>query len=89
MTLREFFDNIFTFIGAPSLSDVEFNSINTTGLVVNVYSLALYNQLLPIIDGRELVSNTRDRLRYTFLARGVSIPESSPGKSNIFIGSPL
>ena len=81
--MRAFLNAILSFIGASSLTDVEFDalSIETYG-----YDLATYNALLAVVDARESVSDTRDRLRYYFLAKGVAVSESSSGKSNILIG---
>ena len=68
---------------SASLSDDEFATITIED---QVYTLETYNALLAILDARELVSGTRDRLRYYFLARDVDVSESSPGKSNILLG---
>lgn len=81
--MRAFLNAILSFLGAASLTDVEFDalSIETYG-----YDAATYNALLAVVDGRESVSDARDRLRYFFLAKGIVISESSSGKSNILIG---
>lgn len=87
--MRDFLDAILAFIGAASLSDDEFASIDTEGFSVGVYTIDVYNAILSIVDDRELVSTTRDRLRYLFLAKGVEVEESSRAKSNIFLGGEL
>ena len=84
--IRDFLNAILAFIGAASLSDDEFNSLD---LEVQTYSVEVYEGLLSVLDSREMVSNTRDRLRYYFLARGVEVQESSAGMSNIWAGSVL
>lgn len=77
------------FIGAASLSDAEYNSINFTQLEVAVYNLACYNELAKILIAREAVSTITDKLRYLFLAKGADVPTVSKAASNIFIGSGL
>ncbi len=42
-----------------------------------------------VLDAREVVSNTRDRLGYYFQARGVTITTPSAAVSQIYIGSDL
>jgi hypothetical protein len=73
-------------IGAASLTDEEFNSLTIESYG---YDVDTYTALLAVVDARELVSNTRDRLRYYFLARGVEVAESTAAKSNILIGGGL
>jgi hypothetical protein len=54
------------------------------------YTAELYAEVLLVLDSREAVSNTRDRLRYFFLARGVELASSSPaGSSKIYLGDDL
>lgn len=82
--MRNFLDAILSIIGASSLTDVEFATITES---TQEYSVAVYTELLAVVDSRELVSNTRDRLRYYFLARGADVSTSDPGTSNIYVGS--
>lgn len=84
--MRDFLNAILAMIGTSSLTDLEYSSID---LDTQAYNIETYNALLGVIDSRETVSSTRDRLRYYFLARGVDIPTSSAAKSNIYIGSVL
>lgn len=84
--MRDFVDAILIFIGAASLSDSEFASLASS---LQIYTVELYTELLAIIDARESVSGTRDRLTCYFLARGVEVSASSPGRSNIYIGGTL
>lgn len=56
---------------------------------VQDYSIDNYNNLLAILDARETVSTTRDRLRYYFMARGTQIDASVPAKTQIFVGAVL
>jgi hypothetical protein len=86
--MRDLMNVILSFIGATSLTDDEFAAASLTA--TNSYSTETYLALLNVIDNRELVSDTRDRLRYMFLARGISLPEeTSTDKSNIFVGASL
>ncbi len=84
--MRDFLDSILSFIAADSLTDGEWAAIT---LEVQEYSAAVYTVLLGILDDRESVSSTRDRLRSYFLARGTQVESSSAGKSNIYLGSGL
>lgn len=84
--MRAFLNAILAFIDAASLSDVEFDSIELTE---QEYTVETYEALLAIVDERETVSNTRDRLRYYFLARDVEISESIPAETNIYAGDVL
>lgn len=86
MTIRDFLDAILAFIGASSLTDDEYITIE---LEDQVYTSETYAALLTIIDARELVSNTRERLTAYFTARGVSVSQTSAGRSNIYAGSVL
>ncbi len=88
--LRDFIDAILAFIGASSLTDDEYTSINQTGLSISLYNKALYTAMSTVLIGREAVSSTQDRLRYFFLSKGISdIGEVSKGKTNVYIGDPL
>lgn len=84
--MRAFLNAILAVIGSTSLTDVEFDTITAT---VADYTLETYTQLLAVIDSRETVSNTRDRLTYYYLARGVEVSASTAGKSNIYVGDAL
>lgn len=87
MTLREFLNAILNVIGASSLTDDEYETVDLDG---NNFDLDTYEALLSVLNSRELVSNTVDRLRYYFLARGVEISEvDSQDESNILIGGSL
>jgi len=84
--LRDFLNAILTIIGASSLTDEEFDSLT---LVQAWFDVETYEALLSIIDSREVVSNTRDRLTYYFLARGVEVSEPSAGVTKIYVGDEL
>lgn len=85
--MRDFYDSILAFIEAASLSDPEFDTCVSE---VEALDLASYNDLLSVLDSRELVSNTRDRLGYYYMAAGVEISQSSAeATSNILVGGAL
>lgn len=84
--MRAILDAILAFIGAESLTDSEFDSIDLEDASNDVDN---YNALLAILDLRESVSSMQDRLRYYYLAKGVSVSEVSSGKSNILVGAEL
>lgn len=84
--MRDFLDAILSFIGTTSLTDIEWGTITVS---TQEYSVEVYTELLAVLDSREAVSDIRDRLRYYFLAAGVSISESDVGSSNIYVGSSL
>jgi hypothetical protein len=73
-------------IGAASLNDEEFEMIT---IEAQAYTAELYTEVMIVLDSRESVSATRDRLTYYFQARGVQVTEPSAGISNIFLGSSL
>lgn len=80
--MRDFLNAILTFLSLSSLTDDEFDSleIESAGLDVETYEA-----LDAIVAARDSVSDARDRLRYYFLAKGVSITEVE-GSSNILVG---
>jgi hypothetical protein len=86
--MREIINGIFSFIGAPSLTDEEwaYLDMRVDGLSSGA---EVYVALLAVLDAREAVTETRDRLRHYFLAKGVSLPEATPGNSSIFVGGVL
>ncbi len=69
---------------------MEFAFAEIQALSVQDYSLENYTALLLVLDTREEVSNTRDRLRYGFLAHGTTIGEDTESDdSKIYLGSSL
>ncbi len=84
--MREYFDGVLEFIGAESLTDEEFESIdleNVLDLVAN------YNALLVILQDREVVSSMTSRLQYYYLAKGAAVSTPVNARSNIFVGADL
>lgn len=73
-------------IGAASLNDEEFELITVE---VQAYTAELYTEIMLVLDSREAVSNTRDRLTSYFEARGVEVTEPSAGVSKIYLGDSL
>ena len=85
--MRNFINIIFAFIGAESLNDEEFDMIDVTAQSL---TLELYKELLIVLDSRETVSTTRQRLTAYFVAAGVDVGQTpSAARSNIFLGSGL
>ena len=81
--IRVFIDAILAFIVAESLTDEEFATFTISS---QTYTEALYLEILAVLDSRELVSSTRNRLTLYFEARGVEVEETSSGVSNITVG---
>lgn len=87
--MRDWLNAIFAFIGATSLTDEEYNSINFLNLEVQVYNQAAYDQLAKVLISRESISSMNDRLVAFFAARGTIVTAAKTGKSNIWLGSAL
>jgi hypothetical protein len=68
------------------LTDEEFDGLEIESASMNVET---YEAILAILDARESVSSTRDRLKLYFEASGLEIEASSPGRSNIYVGDEL
>lgn len=85
---RGFYDSILGFIGAESLTDEEFESIEVE---TPDYNQETYLALRAILEGRENVSDQVKRLESFFIAKGVSVSSSTipAPASNIFLGSGL
>jgi len=83
--MRQTLNGILLFIGASSLTDDEWSSID---LGEEPSQVEIYNALLSILEARESVSSTLSRLKYYFQAKGVEV-EAAQGQSNIFVGGAL
>jgi hypothetical protein len=84
--MRDYLNGVLSFIGAESLTDEEFESIDLevfTDLVAN------YNALLIVLQDREVVSSMTSRLENYFLAKGAAVSTPNNARSNIFVGSEL
>jgi hypothetical protein len=68
------------------LNDEEFEMITVT---VPSYSKELYTEIMLVLDSRQSVNATRDRLTFYFRAKGAVVTEPTAAKSQIFIGSGL
>ncbi len=84
--MRAYLDSILVFIGASSLTDVEFGGIDIEDTEDQV---AVYESLLGVLESRELISDSLSRLEYYFKAKGVDVPPPEPARSQIFVGSAL
>lgn len=85
--MRDFIDAILTTIAASSLTDEEYSEYIT--ITSQTYTAALYTEILLVLDSREAVSNTRDRLKYFFQARGVEVTTATVARSQIYLGADL
>lgn len=85
--MRQFFDDILSFIVTTSLTNQEFESCTST---VPIYAQSTYDDLSRVLDSRGGSATVfQDRLKNYFLARGANIEPAKTGKSNIFIGGAL
>mgnify|MGYP003423022919 CR=1 FL=1 len=84
--MRAFLNAILAVIGATSLTDGEFATVEAT---VADYTQATYDDLARILEARESVSLTMARLLSYYEARGALIEAWDAGKTNIFIGAVL
>lgn len=86
---RGFLDSILAFIDCESLTDEEFESIEVEE---PAYDRETYLALRAVLEGRNNVDNSVQRLQQFFLAKGVDV-SATPGiptpTSNIFIGGAL
>ncbi len=81
--MREILNSGLTFIGAESLTDDEWESVEDLDLSENVDR---YTTLDGILFARESVSTIRDRLRNYYMAKGTDLPTVASGSSNVLVG---
>lgn len=84
--MRDYMNAILQFIGAESLTDEEFGTVSITDINDD---LAVYDNLLLILQAREVVSDATSRLLSYFQAKGLNAPAPNNASSNIFVGSAL
>lgn len=84
--MRDFLDSILNIIGATSLTDDEFNSVTAE---FTIYDQATYDDLARILNEREAVSSTRDRLIAQYKANGFDVTPNLGGGSKIYVGGAL
>lgn len=87
--MRTWLNSILQLIGAESLTDVEYDSINFLNLTVNVYNQALYDELSKVLVTRGTVSTTQEKLIAFFKLKDVNVVPAQTGKTDIWIGSVL
>jgi hypothetical protein len=87
--MREFLDGIFSHIGSSSLTDNEYETINTA--LPADYTKEVYEALRTVLENRENVSGQTKKLKLFFLSKGIDLNGSAiaTANSNIFIGTPL
>lgn len=84
--MRNFLNAILAFIGAESLTDLEFATVTSS---VAEYSQSTYDDLARILATRGSVSSFQSKLVGFYSAKGVTVSALNTGKSNIFFGSAL
>lgn len=84
--MRDFFDNILSFIYATSLTDDEFA---TTTSINPILDQGTYDDLARVLESRDSVTSFKDKLVAYYKAGGFNVAPLNVAKSNIFIGSPL
>lgn len=84
--MRAFLNGILAFIGATSLTDIEFTSLPIDSAA---YNADTYNALSGVLSSRESVSGLQDKLVAYFKVKGVDVVPAKTGKSNIFVGAVL
>lgn len=88
--MREWLNAIFTFIGAPSLTDGEYNSINFVNITNGTYNQAAFDELSKVLASRETVSTMQKRLAGFFTSKGLdNLTVADTAKSQILVGIPL
>jgi hypothetical protein len=86
--LRNFLNAILAFIGAESLTDLEFNSLSSE--LVEGYSLETFEALKAIIEVREGVTDEVERLTYFYMLKGIDVAGiGQRALSEIFIGAAI
>lgn len=86
--MRELLNGVFTFIGAESLTDEEWDILDALDLS-SAYDNAAYKALDQTLKDREAVSTMRDKLKAYYTAKGVAVTADETKLSNIFVGGAL
>lgn len=88
--MRDWLNAILIFIGATSLTDDEYNSINFLNLTVQDYNQSAYDELSKVLSSRETMSTLQERLAGFFRAKGLTtLTVADVAKSQILVGLPL
>jgi hypothetical protein len=89
--MRDFVNEILSAIGAESLTDQEYVENFAVGYwTADEWTQENYDGVKALLEDRESVSNTLDRLKSLFEAHGLDISGAAKtAASNIFIGSKL
>ncbi len=89
MALRDFLDDILSFIDSESLTDDEFETIGED--VTEDYTKAGYDALKAIIQERDGVSGQLAKLNAFYTAKGVDLTGKATrdAVSQIFVGGVL
>lgn len=84
--MRALLNAILAFIGSESLTDEEYDGMDVEN---DSNDRDIYEALLLVLDARESVTDMQSRLRYYYLAKGISFEAATSGKSNVFVGSKI
>lgn len=87
--MRDWLNALLIFIETTSLTDLEYASIDQTGMITNIYNQEAYDQLSAVLAGRESVSDLQARLIGIFSAKGLEVDEAVIAKTNIYLGDVL
>lgn len=84
--MRDWLNGILQFIGATSLTDLEYASMNVLNISVNTYNQAAYDELSKVLTSREGISTLQDNLTALFKIKGLEVTPAKTGKSNVLMG---
>lgn len=84
--MRDFLDAILAFIVAESMTDEEFDTVQSE---IPLYDQGTYDDLARILESREAVSVLQERLVAYYKARGVDVSPAKTANSDIFLGAVL
>ena len=84
--MRDFLNGILSFIGAESLTDEEFDTVEAE---LPLYDQATYDDLARICEARGSVNDSQERLVAYYTAKGVDVDANDTGSSDIYLGSVL
>jgi hypothetical protein len=91
--MRAILNAILSFIGAESLTDEEYEYCETN-IDDSDEPEQVYAALFTVLEERDSVSDMSGRLRYYYLAKGISVATDAEelengAKTNIFVGDVL
>lgn len=84
--MRDFLNTVLAFIGAENLTDDEFDALTIEDTDSDSDN---YGALLAVLNSRDSVSNTKNRLAYYYQAKGLLILADENAQSNILLGGAI